>query len=260
MARNVADLRLLMEVLSDGEITAAVPAFEITNLRAAIWSEGFLLGSGYRDVLSALGATLGSNGAKVTSGRPEIDLGDLIETFLDLLCPIILSELPGPVKATLRAFRPALRLMAGKKAYSLPVALAKGVAPAREIERAKRRRVRLKEACDRFFEDHDILIAPVTPTSAPLHTNKGLPYGRTIAVEGEEVEYFHQLDWIALASTCHLPVAVIPVGACKNGLPLGVQLIGAEGSDEKTLRIEQAIEAALKINGSANHVTSRVPA
>jgi amidase len=247
MARTVADLRLLMDVLSDGAVAATTPAFELSNLRAAVWSDapGFLLSSDYRAALDALGGALWSSGARMANARPEIDLGELSETFLDLLSPIILSEVPRPAKAVLRALRPGLRLMAGKKNYNLPAALAKGVAPAHEIERAQQRRDRMKEACDRFFEHHDILIAPVTPTSAPPHNNAGLPYGRTIAVDGQQVEYFHQLDWNALASTCHLPVAVIPVGTCKDGLPLGVQLIGAEGSDEKTLRVAEAIESAL---------------
>ena len=60
--------------------------------------------------------------------------------------------------------------------------------------------------------------------------------------DGRRIGYLEQVDWIALATLCDLPVTVIPIGLTPGGLPVGVQIIGAPGADAATLAIAAALE------------------
>ena len=85
------------------------------------------------------------------------------------------------------------------------------------------------------FETHDILVAPVSPTSAfklgektadPLTMYLGDVY--TVAV-----------------NLAGLPALVVPCGLDADGMPIGVQLIGKPFSEKKLLQAGQAIEQVL---------------
>ena len=54
------------------------------------------------------------------------------------------------------------------------------------------------------------------------------------------------LNWISLATACHLPVTTVPAGHTASGLPVGAQLIGPQGGDAKTLAVAQAIDENIR--------------
>ena len=248
MARNVKDLRLLMEVLSEGRVPVSQNKRKIENLNIGVWSkeDGFPLSAACSDALLYARHVLESAGARTADARPDIDMQRLLDTYLDLLCPIMLSEMPGVAKGIFRVLRPLLSLLNRGRRYSFLNVLIKGVARESEIDLARQVRSEMKQACAEFFRTRDILICLVTATPALPHNNKGLPHGRKIDVDGETVPYFHQVDWIALATACHLPAAVIPVSRTANGLPVGVQLIGPEGADADVLEIANLFETAFQ--------------
>ncbi|MEM9725433.1 MAG: amidase family protein [Pseudomonadota bacterium] len=246
MARNVADLELLFDVLAPDVAPLSTELTSLREVRAALWFDepAFFLSKTYRAALGAVGEAVTAAGASVSEARPEIDMEELFTVYTRLLLPIIFSEAPKAMIGTVRALRPIFKAL-GSSRYSLSNALATATQPEREFQEALSRRAAMKKACDAFFERHDVLIAPVTPTPAPPHNTKGLPYGRRIEVDGEKVPYLRQLDWIALATACHLPAVVIPTGKLDAGLPMGVQLIGREGDDRRLLAIAKLIEAQL---------------
>ena len=78
------------------------------------------------------------------------------------------------------------------------------------------------------FGDFDVLLVPTAPGEAP----KGL------TTTGDSI--FNQI-WTAL----HTPAVTVPVFTGPSGLPMGAQLIGAYGADEKTLACAEWVYRAL---------------
>jgi amidase len=98
-----------------------------------------------------------------------------------------------------------------------------------------------------FFEQWDIVICPVTVNTAFDHDERP-DEEKTLFVNGREVPYTDQMVfWATLASVSYLPSTVFPTGPADDGLPIGVQAIGAEFADRTT--IEAARLIAQEIGG-----------
>ena len=113
-------------------------------------------------------------------------------------------------------------------------ALSSGYHDALYVKALKVRRM-IHDDFIKAFETHDILVAPVSPTTAfklgektadPLTMYLGDVY--TVAV-----------------NLAGLPALVVPCGLDADGMPIGVQLIGKPFSEKKLLQAGQAIEQAL---------------
>jgi amidase len=103
------------------------------------------------------------------------------------------------------------------------------------------RRTRLRWAWRDFFQSWDVLIAPIMPTTAFPHDHR--PEGqRTITIDGQTRPYFSQTFWAGLSGVSHLPSTVIPTGPAEDGLPVGVQLIGAPFSDMALIDLAEKLE------------------
>jgi amidase len=95
-------------------------------------------------------------------------------------------------------------------------------------------RTQLRWTWQQFFEEWDILLAPVAATSAFPQDER--PFNqRALQVDSRQQPYWQQLFWAGLASLCYLPSTVIPTGPGADGLPIGVQVIGPEYGDLTTL-------------------------
>jgi amidase len=58
-----------------------------------------------------------------------------------------------------------------------------------------------------------------------------------LSVDGELTPYGDQLAWPGLATVAGLPASVAPAGRSKEGLPIGVQIIGPWQEDRTTLAL-----------------------
>ena len=65
---------------------------------------------------------------------------------------------------------------------------------------------------------------------------------RTVMVDNVERPYFEQVFWAGLAICSYLPATVIPTGPNAEGLPIGVQIIGPEYGDLKTIALARHLE------------------
>jgi amidase len=92
-----------------------------------------------------------------------------------------------------------------------------------------------------FFQAHDVLLTPITPTAAFHHDHSDFGK-RTIKVDNREVPYFKQTFWAGLSGVAFLPSTVIPTGLNDEGLPIGLQIVGPEYGDLVTIGVAHQLE------------------
>ena len=122
-------------------------------------------------------------------------------------------------------------------------ALRRQTATFREYAKATEARARLRWAWHDFFKRYDALIAPIMATPAFEHDHQYFAF-RTIKVDGVPQPYFQQIFWAGLAVCAYLPSTVVPAGLSADDLPIGVQIIGPELGDLKTIGLAKLLEGA----------------
>ena len=246
MARNVADVQLLLSVLAPGLASGDMPS-DLAKCRVAIWDAdaAFKLGQDCSDAVAAMAEIAQKAGAETIKAKPDIDSVHMIDIYQRLLVPIITSGLPAMARFGMRALKPLAYLFAKRGEFSQANSIISATQSPAKIAQAQAERDKMQAACAVFFEAHDVLIAPVTPMPAITHNTDKSLFTRKIEIDGKSESYAALFDWIALATVCYLPAAVIPVSQTADGLPVGVQIIGAQGQDTKVLAIAALFEAAL---------------
>jgi amidase len=117
------------------------------------------------------------------------------------------------------------------------------VARFRDWAGANEARHKLRWQWHEFFQDFDVLLAPIMPTAAFPHDHR--PFGeRTVDIDGQSRPYFDQVFWAGLTGVAYLPSTVIPTGLNDAGLPIGLQIVGPEYSDLITIGVARMLEAA----------------
>lgn len=94
----------------------------------------------------------------------------------------------------------------------------------------------------RIFDKYDLLLTPTSAVAA-FDSGEGGPIGPTTIDNKEVSEYF----WTSLADPFNFtgqPAASIPCGFTKDGLPVGLQIIGRRYSDHTVLQASAAFEEA----------------
>jgi amidase len=106
---------------------------------------------------------------------------------------------------------------------------------------ANEARNKLRYAWRDFFQRFDVLLTPVAATAAFPHDHNPDRDQRLIPVNGRLIPYGDQRFWAGLASLCHLPATAAPIGLTAAGLPVGLQIIGAEGEDPTTIEFARLL-------------------
>jgi len=94
----------------------------------------------------------------------------------------------------------------------------------------------------RFFEEFDVLLAPVAPTAAFTHRHEQPFAERTLTVDNKEIAYAKHLVWAGLASLPGLPATAVPLARSLEGLPIGMQIIGPRWGDKTTMAVASFVE------------------
>jgi len=100
-------------------------------------------------------------------------------------------------------------------------------------------RSELHSAMLRFHSRYDLLLTPTMPVTA-------LKVGREMPAAGDFGDDW--LNWSPFTYPFNLtqqPAASVPCGLARNGLPMGVQIVGPLGTDQTVLRAARTIEQAL---------------
>ena len=240
LARSAEDLALALKVtagpdLEDGyRLALPAPPRSLAGLRVAVWLDQPDIAPVDDAVTGAIAAAadaLAAAGAIVdVDARPAFDPADAQATYLQLLMATLSARDPGYDRMVERAER----LEPGDDS---PYAqnLRYSTARHRDVAIAGEARDAQRWAWRAFFQDHDVLLAPITATPPFPHDHSQPLPARTMTVNGAEVPYFGQLFWAGLAISAHLPATAAPVGLTPAGLPVGVQIIGDAYRDRSTI-------------------------
>ena len=245
MARSARDLRLLLSVIAEAPIPAKAPPAVLPGLRAAFWLDepSFILDAEVKAAMESFAAELAAAGAEVKRVESPVAANDLMSAYTLRLFSFMGAAAPRDRRRYEWLRGPATWV---RRAGADPLSWAQGVLgyTARHAEwlEAEEAVAQMSRVMRRFFERHDVLIAPIAPVVAFAHDHAPLFRRKLSCSDGRKFGYLHLMDWIALASACGLPATAIPIGLGQQGLPVGVQIIGPRGGDSKTLAVAQAIE------------------
>jgi amidase len=245
MARSVRDLQLLLTVLAD---VAASPTPVLGSLQIGLWLDEptFPVDPEVRTVIEAFAGELQGQGVAVDPVASPVPACAMLSTYMTLLLAALSGVLSPTTRGLFDLFRGPAKL--AEVCGAGPLSWAHGVlgytARHHEWLAANEERARMKAKVALAFAPYDAILAPVTPTTAFAHDHAGTQATRQVTMsDGGRIRYLEQVNWIALAILCDLPVTVIPVGLTPEGLPVAVQIIGSPGSDAATLAIASALEA-----------------
>lgn len=254
LARSAGDLELMLEILAGPEGDMArgwrlelppARAGRIGDFRVAAWLDDpdVPVDGAVAEVLQQALDSLARAGARVDArARPPFALPEAFRDYLRLLYPVTTAGLP---EATLeRLAQRARELPPDDDGFAARLARY-GTQTHHQWLAANEARYRYRAAWSAFFRDYDVLLCPVTPVEAIPHDHSPDSLARTIRVNGRQRNYWEQLGWVGLATLPGLPATSVPAGRSRNGLPVGIQVIGPFLEDRTCLafagRMAQAI-------------------
>jgi amidase len=245
LARSVADLRLALTTIAgaDGRTWEvppmpldAPPPQELRQYRFA-WSADFgdlPVTAETRAALEVLGQTLAEQGCRVERANPpNFDFAAALRTF----CEIGAAELNAAGTLTTRILLrlaplipsggPIMRSMSRGARFSL-----------RDYTAALTLRDAFAASLDRFLGDWDAWICPVASMPAFAHCRPFTP----IPVDGQRVPYMTATSaHVCILSLTGHPIVVLPLARSREGLPIGIQLVGKRWDDMRLLAIAERL-------------------
>ena len=114
--------------------------------------------------------------------------------------------------------------------------------PHRTWLRLNERRHRFRLAWDAFFEDHDVMICPISMGAAFRHDHVDPRHERTIPINNKKLPVVDQVFWAGYSGVAYLPSTAVPIGQTADGLPIGVQVIGRQYDDHTTIAFAKLLE------------------
>jgi amidase len=224
MARTVEDLTLLYSIIAgpDGRDTEVqpvpvdkMPRVALRELRIAFVPTfpGFPVSGDIRAAMEKVAGELQRSGAAVEEAiLPKLDFyeelsstGKLIRMMLETVQPEAKKE---------------------------PTTLAKYL-------EALHRRDKSIFSWEKFFQSWDVLLCPVSMVTAFPHCEPGA----AIQVDGHPVDYRMVSAHGALFNYTGHPAVVVPYALDRDGLPIGVQLVGRRWNESRLLAIARAMSA-----------------
>ena len=252
LARSAADLELSLRVTAGAdELRQAGQRFDLQPLsktsladfRVAVWKNDDMapVSQEVAGKVEAVAAAISGAGGRVDeTARPDFAVRQAHDTYELLLGAVVGSFLPEGDYAWAQADAEGLSADDDSERARW---LRRRTASYWEYAQANEARTRMRWAWHEFFKTHDALIAPVMATPAFEHDHTPFEY-RTITVDGVPQPYRQQIFWSGLAVCAYLPSTAIPAGLGAGDLPIGVQIIGPELGDLKTIGLARLLEAA----------------
>jgi amidase len=226
MARTVEDLALLFRVIAGPDIRDTevqpvpvddVPTPSLNRLRIAFTQTfpGFPVAADVRDSINELARQLDRSGAVVEEAKlPGLDFHQELAGA---------GQLIGMMIGAFQQEQP-------EQPTTLPQYL-----------EVLHRRDQSIIAWEKFFQEWDALICPVSMITAFPHCEPGEP----LRVDGQDVNYWMVSAHGTLFNYTGHPAVVLPFKLDRDGLPVGVQLVGKRWNESGLLAIAKALSLVI---------------
>ncbi|MDB5567566.1 MAG: putative amidase [Tardiphaga sp.] len=252
MARCVADLGVLLDVIAGpdpwqegvGYKLALPPARHtaLKDFRVLMLDVHPLIpsDSSVRGAAETLAANLTKAGVRIVRESPLLpDLAANARLYMRMLVGLLAAGAPPDEYATGVAAAAEL----DPNDNSLAAERLRGAALShRDWLMADGGRTRLRAQWRELFRSFDAVICPVMPTPAYPHDHEPDQDKRHIDIDGINYPYVDQLIWPGVATLPGLPATAIPVTMSKEGLPIGLQILGPWLEDRTPLKLAELIE------------------
>ena len=251
LARSVEDLQLVLPLLTgpDGKCWDIAPVSmekvaesSLPKVRVA-WTDSFgslTASNDTRNCMSAAVDKLTEAGCIVEKNEPtDLDFEKVWQTWGELLGAEVGSGMPY-IARLLTGIQ--YKLMRDQSVFKK--GLLKGLKMSlHDYAKVLTRRDGLISILENFLAGWDAWLCPVTTGPAFQHCKTGQP----IMVDDRPMSYFKaNMGFTTVFNLTGNPVTVIPMGKSKEGLPIGMQIVGRRWNDMQVLSIAQAVSKAIK--------------
>jgi amidase len=252
MARSASDLSLVLDVIAGPDPLEAAVAYRLAlpparhdglkDFRVLVVASDPVLppNQEVRDAIEKLAESLAKAGVNVTRQSPLLpDFAQSTRLYMRMLLSFLGAFLPPEAYAGAQAG--AALLSPDDK--NLPAERLRGLTSShRAWVLDEGARARLRAQWRELFRNFDAVICPIMPTPAFPHDHSPEQEKRRINIDGKDYPYPDQLAWPGIATLPGLPSTAIPLGLSKEGLPIGVQIVGPWLEDRTPLRLAELIE------------------
>jgi len=231
LARSAIDLKMVLEIVGGTDVENAI-AYRWTlpparKKRLSDYRIGYILddpncpvSSDVKEVLHATIERLHKAGLTLEEGWPEgVDPKKQYHAYLFLLNSVFAFDLKDD---KVEEMREQAKNQDGSTAAIRALAW---TAPHKYFQAANSDRMTARAIWRRYFQTHDVFLLPTAFVSAFPHDPK--PWSERIlqTPEGSR-KYDDMLFWISFATLTGNPATTAPIGITREGLPVGIQILG----------------------------------
>jgi amidase len=230
MARSAQDLRLALDLLAGPAGSDAVgyrldlPAPRATRLRD--FRVGYVLSDSFcppdsevSRLLANVVEALSKQGVRLSQGFPSgIDLQRTHDTwfFLAVNSWYVPEE----------AIRKRVDSLKGVDDYYSPKVVEALSASYHQWRLRDGGRLEARAIWQQYFRDHDVFLMPAQFSAAFPHTQNKVWTERSVVTADGNRPYRDIGRWISIATYSGCPATVAPIGRTRQGLPVGIQIMG----------------------------------
>jgi len=232
LARNPADLKKALEILGGPDPEEAIAyRWSLPPARGTRLSEyriGYVvddplcpLSSDVKKVILEAIEALRKADAYLKEGWPPgVKPADQYNTYRYLLAATFASGLQDDQIEEMRK-------LAAKQYSSFEAIMALAwTAPHKHFQAASYARMAARTVWQEYFRTHDVFLMPTAFVPAFPHDHSQPTWKRKLSTPEGPREYNDMLFWISFATLTGLPATTAPIGLTRDGLPVGIQIIG----------------------------------
>lgn len=234
MARRVADLALLFDVMANqAEVESNEPSSLLDGARVAWYTDDGVapVTAEVANAVQSAAKFLADAGLDV---REELapSMSEASRLWVELFSQAASEQIRSHYRGREQEAGPRVSTLF--HSYQPQTTVEERIRTAETSAKAVVERERRREDLLRWMNATPLIVAPVSATSAFAHG------AARVEVNGESISVFRSCSYAQAANVFGLPAAVVPVARSKEGLPIGVQVIGRP-SDERAVLAAGAI-------------------